>query len=137
MPAPYKKIESPERMLEYFNSYVHETKNNPYTVPDWVGQQATPIHREKERPLTLEGFQVYMSKIGVCRDLKDYFANTKDSYADFVLVCADIRNQIRCDQIEGGMAGMYNPQITQRLNGLVDKTESKIDGNINITFDIT
>ena len=39
----------------------------------------------------------------------------------FLLVYKDIRN----NQIEGGMAGIYNPSITQRLNGLVERTENK------------
>jgi hypothetical protein len=30
---------------------------------------------------------------------------------------------IRQDQIEGGMAGVYNPSITQRLNGLKENIE--------------
>ena len=33
---------------------------------------------------------------------------------------------MRQDQIEGGMAGMYNPSITQRLNSLVEKTQTTI-----------
>ena len=32
-------------------------------------------------------------------------------------------DEIRQDQIEGGMSGIYNPSITQRLNGLTDKSE--------------
>ncbi len=30
-----------------------------------------------------------------------------------------------------GMAGIYNPSITQRLNGLTDKSEIKQDVNVN------
>ena len=38
------------------------------------------------------------------------------------------------DQIEGGMAGIYNPSITQRLNNLVEKVQE--DGNKNITVKV-
>jgi hypothetical protein len=30
------------------------------------------------------------------------------------------------------MVGIYNPSITQRLNGLVDKKETEIKGGLNI-----
>jgi hypothetical protein len=40
---------------------------------------------------------------------------------------------IRNDQIDGGMVGQYNSSITQRLNGLVEKTENKNE-NTNIDF---
>ena len=47
-----------------------------------------------------------------------------------------LRKTIRQDQIEGGMAGVYNPSITQRLNSLVEKTENKHEVNeIKITYD--
>jgi len=41
-------------------------------------------------------------------------------------VCSRIKKSIRKDQIEGGMVGQYNPSITQRLNGLVEKQETSI-----------
>jgi hypothetical protein len=34
----------------------------------------------------------------------------------------------------GGMAGIYNPSITQRLNGLVDKIQE--DGNKEVTIKV-
>jgi hypothetical protein len=40
---------------------------------------------------------------------------------------------IRNDQIDGGMVGQYNPSITQRLNGLVEKTDNKNE-NTNIDY---
>ena len=36
------------------------------------------------------------------------------------------REEIREDQIIGGMLSFYNPSITQRLNGLVEKQETSI-----------
>jgi hypothetical protein len=36
---------------------------------------------------------------------------------------------IRQDQIEGGMVGQYNPSITQRLNGLTEKTDVTTGGD--------
>jgi hypothetical protein len=37
-----------------------------------------------------------------------------------------IREEWQADQIEGGMVGIYNQQLTAKLNGLIDKQETKI-----------
>ena len=55
-----------------------------------------------------------------------YFANQENMYDDYLGICRAIRNDIRTDQIEGGMVGQYNASITQRLNNLVDKQEQTI-----------
>ena len=39
-----------------------------------------------------------------------------------------IEDEIRTDQIEGGMVGQFNPSITQRLNGLTEKTDVTTNG---------
>jgi hypothetical protein len=44
-------------------------------------------------------------------------------YGDYVSICTRIRKNIRQDQIEGGMTGIYNTSITQRLNNLTEKHE--------------
>jgi hypothetical protein len=65
-----------------------------------------------------------------------YFSNREGRYEDFVGICTRIRKEIRDDQIKGGMAGIFNPSITQRLNNLVEKTENKHEvSEIKITRD--
>jgi len=81
------------------------------------------VYREKERPLTIEGLNVFVRKQGIASGLDHYFANTNNRYRKFLSICTRIREEIRQDQIEGGMAGMYNPSITQRLNNLVDRQQ--------------
>lgn len=120
------KITSPEHLLELFEEYKRRTKENPFRVIDYVGKDAIPVHREKERPLTMEGFNVFVFKEGIASGLQNYFANLNGRYKRFLSVCSYIREEIRQDQIEGGMAGMYNPSITQRLNNLVDKQQVQV-----------
>ena len=110
-------------MWELFKEYEQETKRTPFLVHDFVGKDANEVRREKERCLTIEGFELYVADKGVIQDLGDYFANTNDNYSEYSTICRAIKKTIRRDQIEGGMAGVYNPSITQRLNGLVDKQE--------------
>ena len=120
------KINSPEHLWELFQAYKKHTKENPFIVKDFVGKDAEMVYREKERPLTIEGFENYCADQEVIGDLSHYFANTNGRYKRFLTICSRIRREVRADQIEGGMAGMYNPSITQRLNNLVEKVQQTI-----------
>ena len=62
--------------------------------------------------------------MGIISDISHYFANLDKRYTEYVAICSRIRKAVRNDQIEGGMAGIYNPSITQRLNGLTEKTDN-------------
>ena len=124
--ANKKYIETPEKMMELFLAYKKKVKSTPFIVTDWVGGMAKEVNRKKEKPLTLEGFSTYCFEIGILHRVHDYFGNKNDAYAEFSDICHAIKEIIRQDQIEGGMAGIYNSSITQRLNNLVDKQETSI-----------
>jgi hypothetical protein len=79
-----------------------------------------------ERPLIFEGFYNYCyDKIG-CID--QYFENRDGRYSEYVAICSRIKRVIREDQITGGMAGQYNPSITQRLNNLTERVDTTTQG---------
>ena len=120
-----KYIETPEKMWELFEAYRKEVKSNPRHITDFYGKDGEERIKPLERPLTLEGFRNYARKTISC--VQDYFANTNDAYSEYSTICRAIMEEIRQDQIEGGMVGQYNPSITQRLNGLVDKQELKLE----------
>lgn len=132
-----KAIETPEKMWELFQSYVERTKANPFLVHDFVGKDGKSVNRERERPLTYEGFCNYLEDEGIMNNPTHYFSNWEGRYEMFVSICLRIRRCIREDQIQGGMVGIFNPSITQRLNGLVEKTESEnkhTHSGVNLTF---
>ena len=129
-----KLIETPEIMWELFLKYKKETKDNPILIKDWVGKDANMVLREKEKPLTVDGFECWCFENSIISDLSHYFMNLENRYKDYIGICSRIRKAVRNDQINGGMAGIYNPSITQRLNGLVEKQETKIDATIEIDF---
>ena len=122
----HKYIETPEKMWELFCEYRKEKKANPILVQDFVGKDGDEVNRKKERPLTMEGFEVWCFENDIISDLSKYFANTDNKYSEYCAICHTIRKTIRTDQIEGGMSGIYNPSITQRLNGLTDKSEMTV-----------
>lgn len=122
-----KYIETPDKLWEYFELYKKDTKSRPFLVKDWVGKDAVDVYREKERPLTIEGFECWLFDQKIIGDLGDYFSNKNNNYTDYSTICRAIKKAVRQDQIEGGMSGMYNPSITQRLNGLVEKTQTEVN----------
>lgn len=124
--AKHKYIETPEKMWEYFEEYRNHVKDNPIKVQDYVGKDAEMVYRSKERPLTLEGFECYMYDKGIISDLSNYFANSDNKYNEYSTICTRIRKTIKDDQIQGGMVGIYNPSITQRLNGLNENITTTI-----------
>lgn len=122
---PKKKyIETPEKLWEMFQEYKDSVKSRPRTNHVFVGKNGDDARQELERPLTMEGFEVYCFEN--YSDVHHYFDNTDGRYEDYRTICSHIKKVIRQDQIEGGMVGQYNPSITQRLNGLKEQTETTI-----------
>ena len=131
-PEGTKNIKTPEELWEHFCNYRNLIKATPIIVVDFVGSKGQRDERPKERPLTIEGFENYLEDMNVIGQLSHYFANTDNKYSDYLTICSRIKRSVRQDQIEGGMAGIYNPSITQRLNGLVEKTQTDLNANVNI-----
>jgi len=118
-----KYVESPEKMAEYFEIYKNETKSNPIKKHVFVGKDGNADYELIERPLTVDGFELWCWRNNIISDLSNYFANSNNKYAEYSTICSRIRKEVRNDQIEKGLAGIYNTSITQRLNGLTDKSE--------------
>lgn len=131
---------TPSEMWGLFVQYRDHIKSNPIMVAEQKkGMTIIPKgHKGKlpsqildvprERPLTMDGFENFVAEVAkgkLGKTLEHYFFNTNKAYESHAEVCKRIRRVIRQDQIEGGMAMIYNPSITQRLNGLVEKTENK------------
>jgi hypothetical protein len=117
---------SEDEIWTHFLEYKQDVKSNPRHVSDYVGKDGNEVLKPLERPLTIEGFENFVyDKYRI--NIHDYLYSSDDRYIPFSTVCSRIKRVIRQDQIEGGMVGQYNPSITQRLNGLTEKTETKQD----------
>jgi hypothetical protein len=68
--------------------------------------------------------------------VKQYFDNPDKRYNDYITICSYIKDIVRQDQIEGGMVGQYNASITQRLNGLAEKTQNEYKTVERFDFDV-
>jgi len=126
-----KAIESPQVMLELFEKYRKEAKSNPILKHTFVGKDGKSVYEKRERALTIEGFELYCFKEGIISDLSHYFCNLDERYSEFVAICSYIKKEVREDQIQGGLAGVYNPSITQRLNGLTERVQTEQNINVN------
>lgn len=124
---PTRIFKSPNELLTTWNEYKAELKEKSKEWPkvQYVGKDGTRKEDYPVLPVTLEGLFRYCweNNIGT---IEQYFTNKDGYYEDFVSICSRIKTEIREQQITGGMIGAYNPSITQRLNGLVEKTENNI-----------
>jgi hypothetical protein len=116
-----RNLDSPEQLYELFLRYKEDVKANPRIKSVFGGKEFEERAEPLERPLTLEGFELFCWDEVGC--VEDYFKNTNKAYDEFSPICQRIRKEIRRDQIEGGMVGQYNPSITQRLNNLKEHVE--------------
>jgi hypothetical protein len=116
---------SPDELWDAFLKYELWIQSNPILVHDYVGKDGVEVFRQRQRPLTIEGFEVWLMNNGYVTypDLTKYFDGT---HKEFVHVSARIKSTIRQEQVTGGMAGIYNPSLTARINGLVDKVEKTV-----------
>jgi hypothetical protein len=116
-----RNLDSPEQLYELFLRYKQDVKANPRIKSVFGGKEFEERAEPLERPLTMEGFEIFCWNI--VGEVEDYFYNRDKRYEEFSAVCSHIKKEIRRDQIEGGMVGQYNPSITQRLNNLKEQVE--------------
>ena len=131
MAHPTRLFQSPEDLKKVWDDFKADLKNQ---ANEWQKVQYTSIGERvsepQKVPYTFEGFKRF------CRishgEVEQYFTNQDDYYGDFIGICRAIKEEIRENQIVGGLLSFYNPSITQRLNGLIDKKETHISGGLNV-----
>lgn len=121
-----KLIESPERLLKLWREYVQWCAENPYTKNDFRGSDAIEVELKQERPPIIEGFEGWLSKQDIIRDLKDYLANTDGAYDDFKEVVKQIRSESRGILTQGALSNVWNANLAGRYLGIANVTEQKI-----------
>jgi len=129
--AKHKYIKEPELIWEYFQAYRKNVKDNPRMKVEYVGKDGERVNTPIERPLIIEGFFSY------CREhysveMRHYWFNTEGAYDDYCTIITRVKEEIRAEQIDGGLTGGYNSNLTARVTGLVDKKENEIKGGLNI-----
>lgn len=132
-----KTIESPEQLWELFVDYRISIKESPRQKYHLNIKTGEMVPEPLEVPLTKEGFYNYCASQGIIVTLKDYFSNREERYTEFVPICTRVMEEIRQDQIEGGMVGQYNPSLTARINALRDKQDIELKNPEGESFHVT
>jgi len=131
---PTRIFKSPDELEHAWKLYKEDLiqQASEWFKVQYVGKEGQRVTDEMKLPYTMEGFEVFCyNNYGT---VEQYFKNKDDYYNDFVPICSHIKKEIRSNQITGGLLGVYNPSITQRLNNLSDNTDitsggSKIQSN--------
>jgi len=122
---PTRLFKTPEELYKSFEEYKEDLKNQSkeWVKIHYVGKEGEEKKEPKKVPMTFEGYKRF------CRtrygEVEQYFINKDEYYTDFVGVCSRVKEEIRENQIIGGLLGFFNPSITQRLNSLVDRKDIK------------
>lgn len=119
-----------EEYLDWIEKYIKETKANPKLVQEFVGKDGKSVQREKEMPISLKGFKNYMYKHGY-KNMYNYIYNNKNIHDEYIEASQHLKDLCEQDHADGAMVGIYNGQITGRLNGWADKTETS--ANVTVT----
>lgn len=133
MSHPTRIFKNSEDLLSAWTSYKYSLieQSINWEKIQYVGKDGSKKTDYPKLPLTMAGFRVFCYNKGI-GTVKHYFDNTDGYYDDFCTICSHIKEEIRQDQITGGLLGFYNPSITQRLNGLTDKREVNNTGGVKI-----
>lgn len=131
---PTRIFKTPEQLAKAFEEYKDNLKkeSEEWLKVQYVGKEGQRMTDPQKIPYTLEGFKRF------CRlhygEVEQYFTNQDNYYFEFIGICRVIKEEIRENQIVGGLLGFFNPSITQRLNGLTEKVEqdTKLRGELNV-----
>lgn len=120
---PTRIFKTPEDLEKAFDEYKGDLKkqSNEWLRIQYVGKEGDRVTVPQKVPMTLEGFKRFCRK--KYGDISNYFDNSENLYEDFKVICSHVREEIRENQIIGGLLGFYNASITQRLNSLIDKKQ--------------
>ena len=121
------KIKSAKHLGDLFAEYVEFSHQHPIELPQTIvkGNNKTEGRGGKvERPLTLQGFMAFVGLGYTWSQFKERYSG-KEAFAS---VITRIETSVRSQQIEGGLAGVYNSNLTARLNGLTDKQDVTSQG---------
>ena len=119
---PTRIFRTPDELEQAWKLYKESlVSQEEWFKVQYVGKEGERVTDAFKMPYTFDGFEVFCYENYGC--VEQYFKNAGGLYNDFIPLCSHIKKEIRSNQITGGLLGVYNPSITQRLNNLVEKTE--------------
>ena len=129
--AKHKYIETPEKLWEYFKSYVQFERDNPMNKVEYAGKDGIERNTKLETPITFEGFECYLADQDVIDDLGDYSSNKDERYTDYATIITRIRKNCFVHNYKGAAVGLFNANLIARKLGIADSTKNENE-NTNI-----
>lgn len=139
VPPKKEKYMTPAEMFVHFQAFRVKREQDPFLIEEAFGTKVGVEKAELKRrkPLTMDGFQIYLMEEGIIMSIDHILANTGKRYDAYVSIISTIRRIIRDDQITGAMGGIYNGNITSRLNNLAEKQEVKVSDTFDVEMDLS
>lgn len=129
-------IKSAAHLWRLFVEFVEFVESRPVDLPEYTVKGNARMEGrggKVARPLTLQGFMTFCGLGYTWGDFKIKYK----SKADFAEVITRVEQAVRACQIEGGLAGVYNSNLTARLNGLSDRSDLTSGGRpLDLKFEI-
>ena len=115
-----KKIKTPEMMEELFDNY-REFNTTQFQEKKVYNQKLDKTSSMKlKRPLTWEGFSVFLKKQNIASDILKYRHNRDNMYPEFKDIIREIDAEIFDENYSGAANNIYNPSIVARKLKLAD-----------------
>lgn len=127
-----KLFSTPALMWEAAVEYFEWCEAHPLMEVDFVGKDATEVHRPKMRPFTMHGLCLYLNcNTGYFNEFESDLKQKKlkmneETYKDFSAIVTRIRETVYNQKFTGAAAGFLNHNIIARDLGLVDKKQQDI-----------
>lgn len=126
-----RNLNSPEELWKLFEEYKEDliVQAEKWKKVQYVGKEGERVEDAPTMPMILKGFYTFCHyRLGCVRQ---YFKNESENYIEFLPITTRIRDEIEANQVSGALLGNFNPNLTARLNGIKEQTET-ITTSINI-----
>ena len=112
-------FETPADLWQVFLLYVEHQKSNPIEKTHFVGKDGNPAIELIPRPITYLGFESYLAKHDLLKDLKRYEENE-----EFVPTITRMRAYGRGHNVDLAAAGILKENIIARIEVIKEQTET-------------
>ena len=126
--GPKLTIKTPYKMRQYFDAYVVFNKTQFQDKKVYNAKLDKTAVVKLKRPLTQEGFSVFLRRQNISCNVNNYFINRDGRYPEFVSVMREISEEIFDESYSGAANGIYNPGIVARKLKLAEVTKNEGEG---------
>lgn len=132
---PTRTFHDPEDLYNCFEMYKLWVRNEAKNWPkvQYVGKNGERVEDYPVLPLLRSGFTSWAYRNGF-GFIHQYLDNKDGYYDEFVATSVQILDEIKSQQVTGGMLKHFDASLTARLNGLTEKTEVVQKGKVSVSW---